>query len=274
MSLLHETVKLYAYVFHTYPYALPVVCGLFGLLIGSFLNVLALRLPTGDSFIYPPSHCVYCKHRLGALDLVPVLSYVVLGGKCRYCRTPISWIYPFGELMTAVLFALMAWQLGPTPELLVGLFLAAVLSAITVTDLKYMLIPDKIIAFALLLGLILRAFIHTQPFWYYVVSAFAGGALLYAIAWASERWLRKEGMGGGDIKLFVFIGLMLGFKLTLLTLFAASLFGLIGGLVLLRLSKQNQEAHIPFGPFIALGAVFSYLWGEASIALYIQFILN
>lgn len=275
MNVLADTVFFYEELFRTYPLLLPLLSGVLGLVIGSFLNVVALRIPKKESFVYPPSHCVRCSHRLGPLDLIPVFSYVSLGGKCRYCKAPISRIYPFGESVTALFFAITAWHIGPRPELLVGLFLVAILSAVTLTDLKYMLIPDRILLFAAAVGGILRLFIHELPLWNYLLAALIGGGILYAIAWLSEFLLKKEGMGGGDIKLFAFLGLLLGIERTLLTIFVASLFGLLGGLMLLKSSGQGRDVHIPFGPFISLGAVCCYLWGEVWIDAYLNlFMLN
>src|SRR5690606_8433930 len=128
-------------------------------------------------------------------------------------------MYPIGEAATALLFTLMAWQLGPVLELIPALLLVSILVAITISDLRYMLIPDRIVFFGYACALVLRIFIHPLPFWNYLLAFLVGGGTLYMIAWLSEVILKKEGMGGGDIKLFAFIGLLLGIKLTLLTLF-------------------------------------------------------
>ncbi|NHN30737.1 prepilin peptidase [Paenibacillus agricola] len=272
MNSLHNITQLYVDFFIRYPFVWVACIGLFGLLIGSFLNVVALRVPKKESFVYPPSHCVHCQHKLSAGDLIPVLSYIYLRGGCRYCGKPISPIYPIGELSTAVWFAILAAYFGPVAELFVGLFFVMVLVAVTLTDLKYMLIPDRIVFFAMGVGLLLRLFIHPLPLWQYALGFVVGGGVLYGIAWISENMLHKEGMGGGDIKLFAFIGLIVGPGMALFILFIACFLGTIIIGSLLVSGRWSRERHLPFAPFIALGALFVYVWGMDLIELYVQFI--
>jgi leader peptidase (prepilin peptidase)/N-methyltransferase len=270
MSALHNILQFYVDLFLRYPFIWVTLAGLFGLLIGSFLNVVALRVPKKESFVYPPSHCVHCKHKLSPWDLIPVVSYLFLRGSCRYCNKPISPIYPLGELSTAVGFAIVASYFGPVPELFVGLFFVTVLVAVTLTDLMYMLIPDRIVFFAMGVGLLLRLFIHPLPIWQYAVGFLVGGGVLYGIAWASETILHKEGMGGGDIKLFAFIGLIVGPGLVLFVLFMACLFGTVIVGSLLMSGRWARDRHLPFAPFIALGALLVYVWGIDMVNLYIK----
>jgi len=197
----------------------------FGLAIGSFLNLVAIRVPKGESVISPPSRCMLCGHRLGAFDLIPVFGYLLLGGRCRYCRGRISLAYPAGELITAAAFAVTAWRVGWTPELPAGLLLASVLIAAAQTDLRTMLIPDRIVAFALGAGLAARIVSHPLPWWEYALGSVLGAGILLILAVIS-----RGGMGGGDIKLYLFVGMMLGYKLTLLSIFTASLLGSLYGL--------------------------------------------
>ena len=238
-----------------------------GLLIGSFLNVVAIRLPKGESIAYPPSHCVHCGHTLGPLDLIPVLSYVLLRGRCRYCRGRISPAYPAGELAASAAFALMAWKTGYTPELAAALLLAGVLITAAHTDLREMVIPDKLVAFGLVAGLAARFFSPPLPWWDSALGAAAGSGLMLLLAVIS-----RGGMGGGDIKLYLFVGLMLGFKLTMLSVFAASLLGSLYGLGLAMAGKFRRRMQIPFGPFIALGALLSYSFGESWLAFYLTWL--
>ncbi|CAG7649649.1 Type 4 prepilin-like proteins leader peptide-processing enzyme [Paenibacillus solanacearum] len=240
-----------------------------GLLIGSFMNVVAIRILKQESVVFPPSHCVHCNHSLKPLDLIPLLSYLFLRGKCRYCRAAISWVYPAGEAATAALFALLYWQLGLSPELLTGFLLAAILTAIVITDLKSMLIPDTIVLAGMIFAVILRLWTHPLPLWDYAIAFFAGSGLLWIIAIAS-----KGGMGGGDIKLFAFLGLVLGIKLTLLTLFVASLMGTLYGLVLFAMHRLQKKHTVPFGPFIATAAMLMYLWGDSLIEWYMEMIMG
>lgn len=235
----------------------------FGLLIGSFLNVVAIRMLKRESIAYPPSHCVDCLHPLKRSDLIPLFSYMWLRGKCRHCRNPISRLYPFGELFTAVLFGLAAWKYGWTKELAVILFFVSISVTAVLTDFRAMLIPDKLVAAGVGGMILLRIWNHPLPWWDYGIAFFAGSGILYLVALAS-----KGGMGGGDIKLYAFVGLALGIKLTLLSLFLASLFGTMYGLVLLIRGSYRRGMAVPFGPFIVLGAIASLLGGELLLSLY------
>jgi len=236
-----------------------------GLLIGSLLNVAAIRIPGGESIVAPPSHCMHCGHRLGPLDLVPVASYLLLRGRCRYCKGRISPAYAIGELTAAAAFAVTAWRVGPDAELAAGLLLASVLIASAHSDLRTMLIPDKIVFFGLAAGLVARIFSHPLPWWDYLLGALLGGGLMLALAFVS-----KGGMGGGDIKLWTFAGLMLGVKLTLPAVFAASLLGSLYGVWLMLAGKFRRRMEVPFGPFIAAGALLAYWFGEQWIDGYLK----
>lgn len=239
---------------------------LFGLVFGSFYNVVGLRVPQKESIVHPPSHCPKCQRRLTVLDLVPVLSYVFLGGKCRSCGNKISWVYPFIELMTGVLFAFAYWQLGWGIELIVAFFFISLLVIIVVSDLAYMLIPDKVLIFFLPLLAIGRVLSPLTPWWDSLVGAVVGFGILYIIA-----VLSNGGMGGGDIKLFFLIGLVLGTIDTLLTLFLAAVIGMIVGITVLSKNKQGRKTPIPFGPSIALAAVIVYFYGDLLINWYLGF---
>lgn len=239
---------------------------LFGLVFGSFYNVVGLRVPQKESIVHPPSHCLKCQRRLTALDLVPVLSYVFLGGKCRGCGNKISWVYPVIELMTGVLFAFAYWQLGWGIELIVAFLFISLLVIIVVSDLAYMLIPDKVLVFFLPVLAIGRVLSPLTPWWDSLVGAVVGFGILYIIA-----VLSNGGMGGGDIKLFFLIGLVLGTIDTLLTLFLAAVIGMIVGITMLSKNKQGRKTPIPFGPSIALAAVIVYFYGDLLINWYISF---
>ncbi|MFD1863961.1 prepilin peptidase [Planococcus chinensis] len=239
---------------------------IFGLVFGSFYNVVGLRVPKNESIAYPPSHCTKCDRRLTALDLVPVFSFLFLKGKCRTCGEKIHWVYPLMEFITAGLFALSFWKFGFTPELIVAILFVSLLVIITVSDIAYMLIPDKVLLPMGIVLLALRLFIPLDPWWDAIAGALIGFGLLLLIAIVS-----KGGMGGGDIKLFFVIGLVLGVSGTLLTLFLASLIGAIAGLFMLRKSEQGRKTPVPFGPSIALGAVITYFWGAELLAWYMGF---
>ena len=239
--------------------------GLFGLVLGSFYNVVGLRIPKGESIVSPPSHCTACDRRLTALELIPIVSYVLQGGKCRGCKTKVSPIYCVTEVATAVLFAGSYLKLGFTPELAVALLFVSLLVIINVSDLAYMLIPNKILLFFLPLLIVARLLSPLDPWWDSVLGAVIGFGILLLIAVIS-----KGGMGGGDIKLFFVIGLVLGTVNTLLTLFLAALIGMIVGIVILKVRGQGRKAPIPFGPSIALGAVIAYFYGADLVEWYWQ----
>ncbi|KXH87317.1 A24 family peptidase [Sporosarcina sp. HYO08] len=236
---------------------------IYGIALGSFYNVVGLRVPKKESIVSPPSHCTICERRLGALDLVPVFSFLFLGGKCRGCGTRISLIYPFMELLTGVLFVLSYWMLGFSMELIIALLFISLLVIITVSDIAYMLIPDKVLLPFGVVLLILRLFIPLAPWWDSLLGAAAGFLILLLIAVVS-----KGGMGGGDIKLFFVIGLVLGTVHTLLTLFLAALIGSIVGLIFLKRTGQGRKTPIPFGPSIATAAVIVYFWGSEIVGWY------
>ncbi|KAA0965352.1 prepilin peptidase [Sporosarcina sp. ANT_H38] len=236
---------------------------IYGIVFGSFFNVVGLRVPKKESIVSPPSHCTTCDRKLGPLDLVPVFSYLFLRGKCRKCGSKISPIYPFMECMTGILFALSFYMLGFSAELIVAILFMSLLVIITVSDIAYMLIPNKVLLpFAVVLFGV-RLFIPLEPRWDSFLGAVVGFAVLYLIAVVS-----KGGMGGGDIKLFFVIGLVLGAVNTLLTLFLAALIGSIAGLILLKRTGQGRKTPIPFGPSIALAAIIAYFWGADFVGWY------
>lgn len=238
---------------------------LFGLILGSFYNVVGLRIPKGESIVNPPSHCTACNRRLTAFELIPVLSYVIQGGKCKGCGAKVSPIYCVTEIATAVLFVISYLKFGFTAELAVALLFMSLLLIIVVSDLAYMLIPNKILLFFLPPLIIARIFSPLDPWWDSLLGAVIGFGILLLIAVIS-----KGGMGGGDIKLFFLIGLVLGTVHTLLTLFLASLIGMVVGIIVLKVRGQGRRTPIPFGPSIALGAVIAYFYGADLIDWYWQ----
>lgn len=226
------------------------------LVLGSFFNVVAIRLLKGESFVYPPSHCPSCKHSLSPLDLIPVISYLFLRGRCRYCRTEISPLYPLGELITALSLYSIYIAFGFSLELIPASVLVVVLVLAVMTDLREKVILDKITLLSILVLLILRVFIGEEVFWYYLIGGAVGFSLLLGIAYIS-----KGGMGGGDVKLYAAIGIVLGPWLTLLSLMFASLLGAIIGYSLILTGKVKRKQPIPFAPFIWMGTIISYLVG-------------
>jgi leader peptidase (prepilin peptidase)/N-methyltransferase len=250
-----------------------IMVGLFGLLIGSFLNVVAIRTLKQESIAYPPSHCVHCNHRLGVLDLIPVISYLGLKGKCRYCSERISVLYPLGEALAALIYGVLAFHFEVQAELIVALVFASNLVIIIVTDLKERIIPNKVLLLGIIVLALLRIFIHSLPLYNYVIAFFVGGGVILLISILGSLVLRKESMGGGDIKLFALIGLVVGIKLIFLSIFLASLLGTLYGVYLMLIRRYNRDQYIPFAPFIAAGSIMAYMWGDTVITWYLKLLL-
>lgn len=236
---------------------------LYGITFGSFFNVVGLRVPKKESIVSPPSHCTTCDRRLTAADLVPVFSYVFLKGRCRKCKERISPVYPVMELLTGLLFAAAYGHFGFTLELAVALLFISMLVIITVSDVRYMIIPNRVLlpfGIAIFIARLLSPF---SPWWDSLLGAAVGFGILFLIAVVSNG-----GMGGGDIKLFFVIGLVLGTVQTLLTLFLASLIGAVAGIIILKRTKQGRKTPVPFGPSIAAAALIVYFYGSAIVEWY------
>jgi leader peptidase (prepilin peptidase)/N-methyltransferase len=238
------------------------------LLLGSFFNVVGLRVPKGESIVKPRSHCPSCKRTLTAWELIPVVSYVIQSGKCRGCGSRISSLYPLMELATAVLFTISPLLVGWSKELVISWTLISLLIIIIVSDIRYMVIPDKVLLFFAVIFIIERIFIPLHPWWDSLVGAIIGFSLLLLIAFVS-----KGGMGGGDIKLFALLGFVLGGKMVLLSFFCSTFYGTIFGLIGMVLGKVRRGEPMPFGPYIAMGTLTVYFFGQMIIGWYKQFIL-
>jgi leader peptidase (prepilin peptidase) / N-methyltransferase len=239
----------------------------YGLFLGSFYNVVGLRVPINKSIISPRSACPKCGHQLKPYELIPFISYMFQEGKCRGCQSRISPIYPVFELLTGILFATAPLVIGWSGELVVTLTLISMFMIIIVSDIHYMIIPDKILIWFAGFFLLERIVWPLTPWWDSLLGAVTGFVLLLIIALVS-----KGGMGGGDVKLYALLGFVLGFKLVLLSFFLSTLFGaVIGGFAMLfKIVKRKQP--IPFGPFIAAGTLTAYYWGLDLIDLYLQFL--
>lgn len=238
---------------------------LVGSTIGSFLNVVIHRLPREESLSFPPSHCPRCRARIRWRDNLPVLGWLLLRGRCRDCREPISWRYPLVEALAAVLAAALWLRFGPTPELAVYGAFAAGLVAVAFIDLDHMIIPDSLSLGGIAAGF--GASFFTGLGWRgSLLGAAAGGGTLLAVCLAYYAATRREGMGLGDVKLLAAIGAFLGWKAVLFTVFTASVSGaLIGGAAVgFRLKRA-----VPFGTFLALGALLYVFWGPFLISWYL-----
>ena len=232
-----------------------------GLAVGSFLNVLAARVPLRRSVVKPRSACMSCGHELAWHDNVPVLSYALLRGRCRSCGVAISWLYPAVEVATALLVAACVWKFGLTMDAAVAAFFCAVLVAITATDLTHRIIPNRIVVPAAALVLVARTAIHPSPVW--ALAALGASAFLFAAAVAYPA-----GMGMGDVKLAALMGAALG-KTVSVAMMSGMLFALVPSVYLLaRHGSKARKMGIPFGPFLALGSVLALFAGRWLLGTY------
>ena len=232
-----------------------------GLCIGSFLNVCICRLPERRSIAWPRSSCPHCGRRLAPRDLAPVVSYLWLGGRCRYCREPISIQYPIVELATGLLFAAVVGVYGISLVSLKYLIFVSLLIIITGTDINTRLIPNVVTYPGMAIGLILSLFIPGISFLQSIVGLLVCGGVVCLLAWAS-----KGGMGGGDIKLMGMMGAFLGWDAGLLTLFVGALLGSVVGIVRIASGKQKRRDPMPFGPFLAVGGLISAFFAPSILS--------
>ena len=234
------------------------------LLLGSFFNVVGLRVPNNQSIVVPRSACPNCKHQLTAVELIPVFSFLLQKGSCKSCKASISPIYPVVELITAILFTISPLLVGWSKELVISWTLISLFMIIFVSDVHYMIIPDKVLLFFFGLFFIERILIPLTPWWDSLLGAIVGFTLLLVIAIVS-----KGGMGGGDIKLFGLIGFVVGWKLVLLSFFLSTLAGALFGIVGILIGKVKKGKPFPFGPYIILGTLLAYFFGDQLIRLYL-----
>lgn len=247
---------------------LIVGAGLFGVCVGSFLNVCILRLPHDQSLIRPPSTCPKCRQRIAWRDNIPIVSWFLLRGKCRWCRAPISVQYPVIEGAVGLLWAVALAAYGPTVRALAAALLGTLLLGIAITDARHYIIPDEFSWGGLVLGLLLSLPGGGAGFLQAVLGAATGFALLYAVAMAGQWLFGEEAMGGGDIKMMAMVGSFVGWKGVLLTVFTGAVFGL---LIFVPLTLKKKRL-VPFGVFLAMGAALTFVLGEAIIAWYTHFL--
>ncbi len=248
-----------------------VIVALFGLFIGSFLNVCIYRIQKGESIVWPPSHCPKCTKALMPWDNIPVISYLILKGRCRYCTEPISVRYPVVELLSALLAVSLLYRFGVSVTFLIYYLWACALLIITFIDLDIQIIPDRLSLGGIVVGLLV---VYWLPVTYKdaLIGLILGGGLLLAIIYGYYFLTKKEGMGGGDVKLLAMIGVFTGWQGVLFTVFASSLMGTVVGIPWGLLKKGTLKAAIPFGPFLALGALIYVFWGHYLIDWYFGYL--
>jgi leader peptidase (prepilin peptidase)/N-methyltransferase len=243
------------------------LAALFGLLLGSFLNVCIVRwgAEPKQSIVRPRSRCPHCGYEIRWYDNVPVVSWLLLRGRCRGCRAPISMQYPLVELATAALWGYMAWRFGATLEALRGAVFATILLGITMTDFRSYIIPDEFSLGGLALGLVFAAVAGVPDLGRALLGGAVGFGLLWLVGWGGTMLFKQDAMGGGDIKMMAMVGAFLGWQGVLLTVFLGALLGTI---VFLPLMLAGNRKLVPFGIFLGLGALATYLVGPAIIAWY------
>jgi leader peptidase (prepilin peptidase)/N-methyltransferase len=257
---------------------LGVYAAVLGLIVGSYLNVLIFRLPLGISTVTPRSRCPRCGTPIRALDNVPVLSYLALGGRCRHCGARISWRYPAVEAATSLLFLACFLRFGISLQAPVAALFCALLLALAMIDYDHMILPDKLTYSGVALGVLLQPFVPWAGLWEGPWGAMAGGVLgallgsgiLLAVwtAWYLIR--REEGMGLGDAKMLAAIGAFLGWKGVLVSLFFAALSGAVVGLALMAIQGTDLKTKLPFGTFLAFGGLLALFAGEPIVRAYAQ----
>ena len=245
-----------------------IVVGGFGALIGSFLNVCIYRLPRGESIVWPGSHCTSCSQSIAVCDNIPILSYLLLQGRCRACGASISIRYPVVEVANALGYVVLLWSFGPTWTAALYAILFSALLVVAGTDLTHKIIPNVVTLPGIALGLLGAATVLPVGMVNALLGIAVGGGILWALAWASPYVFGKEGMGGGDIKLLAMIGAFLGWKPALLTIMIGSLTGSIIGIGLIALQFIRRDEYIPFGPFLVFGALLSMFFSQPLLDWY------
>ncbi len=275
--------------------AAAALAGLFGLMIGSFLNVVIHRLPKmmqreSDNYVahesgkplphtdrynlvLPRSACPHCGHQISALENIPVLSYAFLGGKCAECKAPISPRYPVVELLTGILSALLVWNFGSGVAGLATLVFAYLLIAMTFIDFDTQLLPDDLTLPLLWCGLLVNLGGTFVPLHEAVIGAAAGYLSLWSIYWLFKLATGKEGMGYGDFKLLAALGAWLGWKMLPVIILLSSLVGAVVGIAMILFARHGRDKPIPFGPYLAAAGMIALFFGEAIVRNYLGFAL-
>jgi leader peptidase (prepilin peptidase)/N-methyltransferase len=248
---------------------LTAVSIILGAMVGSFLNVCICRLPKGESIILPGSHCPHCNRPIQFYDNIPLLSFVLLRGRCRYCKESISVQYPLVEGVTGVSSLLLFLRYGPSLSYLIYFLFVAVLIVITAIDLYHQIIPDVISLPGMGVGLLSSLILSDIDFLNSLLGILLGGGSLFLVGTLYQWIFKREGMGGGDVKLLAMIGAFLGWKAVILTILISSLVGSLVGVMIIVLKGKDFKYAIPFGPFLSLGAVISLFLGESIIRWYL-----
>ncbi|MGE0527152.1 MAG: A24 family peptidase [Bdellovibrionales bacterium] len=254
-------------------WAESIIIFIFGLLWGSFSNVVIHRLPKGESVVHPRSRCPKCEAAIAWYDNVPVVSWLLLRGRCRKCRTPIPIRYPVVELLTGLVFLFIFLKYGYSWTTLEYLLFAWALIVVSFIDLDHMILPDVFTLSGIVIGLVGAALNPERSLVPAIAGVLMGGGFLFLIAYVYLLWRKEEGMGGGDIKLLAWIGAVLGWTSIPFVILASSVLGSFVGVILAVRSKAGLKSVIPFGPYLALAAIVYILGGKALGLWYISLFL-
>jgi leader peptidase (prepilin peptidase)/N-methyltransferase len=244
---------------------------LFGTVVGSFLNVCIYRLPKEESIVAPRSRCPACQSPIHALDNIPLVSFALLRGRCRACGASIAWRYPLVEALTGILFALTVVRFGVTLQAAFLLIFLAGLIVISFIDLDHQIIPNVITLPGIPLGLLTGFLFRDPPLLDRLIGTLAGAGFLYLVLFYGGVLYGQEAMGEGDLNLIAMVGAFLGWKAVIVTILVGCLVGSAVGLSLIALRRLGRRQHIPFGPFLSLGAVVALFWGDRLITWYLGF---
>lgn len=244
---------------------------IFGLCIGSFMNVCIYRIPLSKSIVTPRSMCPGCNSLISAYDNIPVISYILLKGKCRNCGIPISLRYPLVETISGLTALAVFMRFGISAEGLIYFVFISALLVITFIDTDHRIIPDTISLPGIPIGFLLASFLlPSMNYKTSLAGILAGGGSLLAVAWIYSLITKKEGMGGGDIKLLAMIGAFTGWKGVLFTIFVASATGTLAGIAVMLKTKKDMKLAVPFGPFLSIGAILYIFFGSEIVLWYIR----
>lgn len=242
-----------------------------GLIVGSFSNVCIYRIPRNESIIYPASHCPKCHSKIKPVDNIPLLSYILLKGRCRNCKSKISIQYPIVEFLTGLIYLIVYLIYGLSIQSLIYIILSSALVIIAFIDLNEQIVPDVISLPGIVIGFIISFLVPYISFINSALGVLVGGGIILIIGLAGSVVFKKEAMGGGDVKLAAMIGAFLGWRYIMISLFLGFFLGALAGIILIMSKIKSREDAIPFGPFIVLGSFITLLWGEKIIFWYVGF---
>lgn len=224
---------------------------IFGTVFGSFFNVVAYRLPNNMSLVKPDSHCPKCKHKLSRIELIPIISYILQGGKCKHCKTRIAIFYPIFELFTGLLFALSYILFGTTPMLILSLIMVSTCLIIILSDYKYMIIPDEVVIVSVVMLFVFRVVIYSFSI-SIILDMLIPFIIMLLLKLLGDFMFKKESLGGGDIKLMLIFGLAMGWKMALVSIFLGAI---IAFPISLYILLRNKKHELPFGPYLCIAAL-------------------